>query len=104
MHWSNSMRWLRNLRPANIIEIGSGFSTQVALEAVAKNGMGNIACIEPYPRDWNLLGGRSLSARILNTECDPTCDPLGPDNVLVLAPGVISWVASRDSTRMLTGS
>ena len=38
--------------------------------------------IEPYPDAWRLLGGRALSARILLEECDPTCDPLGPDNVL----------------------
>ena len=31
--------------------------------------------IEPYPEDWKFLGGRSLSARILLSECDPTCDP-----------------------------
>ena len=40
--------------------------------------------IEDYPADWKYLGGRSLSARILLDECDPGCDPLGPDNVLVL--------------------
>ena len=41
----------------------------------------------PFPDEWKLLGGRALSAKILLAECDPTCDPLGPDNVLVLAPG-----------------
>ena len=50
---------------------------------------GNVS-IDPYPEDWTLLGGRALSARILLEECDPDCDPLGPDNVLVLAPGVLA--------------
>ncbi len=35
-----------------IIEIGSGFSTLVALEAIIKNEKGRIISIEPYPSDW----------------------------------------------------
>ena len=53
--------------------------------------------IDPYPEDWDLLGGRSLSARILTEECDAACDPLGPDNILVLAPGVISGTSAPTS-------
>lgn len=43
---------IRSIKPANIIEIGSGFSTLVALEAVERNGIGNIYCIEPYPKEF----------------------------------------------------
>jgi hypothetical protein len=43
---------IRERKPRQIIEIGSGFSTLVALEAVRKNGSGKICCIEPYPRDF----------------------------------------------------
>ena len=46
--------------------------------------------IDPFPEEWRMLGGRALSAKILLAECDPTCDPLGPDNVLVMAPGVLA--------------
>ncbi|MFP8875728.1 MAG: aldehyde ferredoxin oxidoreductase N-terminal domain-containing protein, partial [Myxococcota bacterium] len=46
--------------------------------------------IETFPENWKMLGGRALTARILLDECDPTCDPLGPDNVFILAPGVLS--------------
>jgi aldehyde:ferredoxin oxidoreductase len=59
--------------------------------------------IEPYPDDWKFLGGRALSARILLEECDPTCDPLGPDNVLVLAPGVMSGTSAPTSGRLSVG-
>ena len=45
---------------------------------------------EPFPEAWRLLGGRGLSARILLEQCDATCDPLGPDNLLVMAPGKLS--------------
>ncbi|MFK7802961.1 MAG: class I SAM-dependent methyltransferase [Anaerolineae bacterium] len=44
--------FIRYLKPANILEIGSGFSTLVALEAVGKNKSGNVHCIEPYPREF----------------------------------------------------
>jgi len=61
------------------------------------------ASVEDFPEAWRLLGGRSLSARILLEECDPTCDPLGPDNIFVLAPGVLSGTAAPTSGRMSVG-
>ena len=45
---------LRELKPTKVIEIGSGYSTQIASLAIAKNQeegkAGNITCIEPYPQ------------------------------------------------------
>ncbi len=43
---------IRHFKPQNILEIGSGFSTLVALEAIEKNGFGKLHCIEPFPMDW----------------------------------------------------
>jgi aldehyde:ferredoxin oxidoreductase len=60
--------------------------------------------IEAFPEEWNLLGGRGLSARILLNECDPTCDPLGPDNVLVIAPGLLAGSAAPTSGRISIGA
>ncbi|MEE2664601.1 MAG: aldehyde ferredoxin oxidoreductase N-terminal domain-containing protein [Myxococcota bacterium] len=59
--------------------------------------------IEDFPDEWKLLGGRGLSAKILTKECDPACDPLGPDNVLVLAPGVLSGTSAPTSGRISVG-
>jgi aldehyde:ferredoxin oxidoreductase len=59
--------------------------------------------LDPYPDEWKLVGGRGLSAKILLAECDPTCDPLGPDNVLVMAPGVMSGTAAPTSGRISIG-
>ena len=59
--------------------------------------------VEPFPEDWKLLGGRALSARILLEQCDPACDPLGPDNVLVMAPGVLSGTTAPTSGRISIG-
>jgi hypothetical protein len=43
---------LRHLKPVHVLEVGSGFSTFVALQAIEKNGSGRISCIEPFPRPW----------------------------------------------------
>jgi predicted O-methyltransferase YrrM len=43
---------IRRHKPKNIVEIGSGFSSLVALEALDKNGCGALTCIEPYPRPF----------------------------------------------------
>ena len=59
--------------------------------------------IEAFPNAWKLLGGRGLSARILVEECDPACDPLGPGNVLVMAPGVLAGTAAPTSGRISIG-
>ena len=55
------------------------------------------ASIEPFPDEWKLLGGRALSAKILLAECDPTCDALGPDNLLVIAPGTMAGTSAPTS-------
>ena len=45
--------------------------------------------LEPVPESWERLGGRGLLARILLDEVNPTCDPLGPENKLIFAPGLL---------------
>ena len=59
--------------------------------------------IEDFPQAWKYHGGRSLSAKILLQDCDPTCDPLGPGNVLVMAPGVVSGTTAPTSGRISIG-
>jgi aldehyde:ferredoxin oxidoreductase len=44
---------------------------------------------EPVPEAWSRLGGRGLLDRILLDEVDATCDPLGPGNKLIFAPGLL---------------
>lgn len=43
---------LRHFKPENVLEIGSGFSTLVANQALLKNGRGEITLIEPYPKPF----------------------------------------------------
>ncbi|TAH09080.1 MAG: class I SAM-dependent methyltransferase [Sphingobacteriia bacterium] len=48
--------FIRNLKPKRIVEIGSGFSTLIAVEAIKKNKFDafhtELTCIEPYEFDW----------------------------------------------------
>ncbi len=44
---------------------------------------------EPVPESWARLGGRALLDRILIDEVEPTCAPLGPENKLIFAPGLL---------------
>jgi hypothetical protein len=44
--------FIRSFRPQTVVEIGSGFSTLVAVEALKRNGSGRIVCVEPFPRDF----------------------------------------------------
>jgi aldehyde:ferredoxin oxidoreductase len=59
---------------------------------------------EPFPEAWTLIGGRGLSAKILLQEVNPKCDPLGPENKLVVAPGVLSGSVAPTSGRMSVGA
>jgi aldehyde:ferredoxin oxidoreductase len=59
---------------------------------------------EPFPAEWTYLGGRGLSAKILLKEVDATCDPLGPGNKVVFAPGVLSGSMAPTSGRMSVGA
>jgi predicted O-methyltransferase YrrM len=42
---------VRHFQPRFVLEIGSGFSTRVSLQAAAANGDTRLICIEPYPDD-----------------------------------------------------
>ena len=47
---------LRNTKPRRVIEIGSGFSTLLALQALQRNGEdghpATLTCIDPHPQPW----------------------------------------------------
>jgi hypothetical protein len=43
---------VRHFKPEHILEIGSGFSTLVADEAIKKNQRGRLTLIEPYPKEF----------------------------------------------------
>jgi aldehyde:ferredoxin oxidoreductase len=49
------------------------------------------------------LGGRALTSSIVSKEVPPTCHPLGADNKLVIAPGMLSGSAAAMSGRISVG-
>src|ERR1041384_4476385 len=54
---------IRHLKPQRIIEIGGGYSTQIAGRALARNGTGKLTCIEPYPGER--LDGARLDIELI---------------------------------------
>src|SRR5512142_345094 len=60
--------------------------------------------LEPVPDSWKRLGGRGLLARILLDEVDARCDPLGPDNKLVFAPGLLVGHMLSSTDRISIGA
>jgi hypothetical protein len=58
---------VRALKPERIIEVGSGYSTQIACIALQKNAAegkpGRMTCIEPYPPAW--LHGAGMQVDLL---------------------------------------
>jgi len=58
---------------------------------------------EPVPDSWKRLGGRGLLARILLDEVDAKCDPLGPGNKLIFAPGLLVGHMLSSTDRISVG-
>ncbi len=59
--------------------------------------------IEEVPADWAGHGGRGLTSTIVAAEVEPTCHPLGPNNKLVFAPGLLSGTSAANSGRLSIG-
>lgn len=53
--------------------------------------------------DYAGLGGRGLTSAIISKEVPPLCHPLGADNKLVIAPGLLSGTAAAMSGRISVG-
>jgi hypothetical protein len=63
---------IRTRRPRTIVEVGSGWSTRVAQMACARNGMGRIICVEPFPNEFlsSLRGIELIKRRVQDIETD----------------------------------
>jgi hypothetical protein len=55
---------IRHFQPGLVIEVGSGFSSLVAAEAIAKNKNTALICIEPFPLDFLRQGFPGLHSLI----------------------------------------
>jgi aldehyde:ferredoxin oxidoreductase len=61
------------------------------------------ATLEDMPEKYKNMGGRWLTTSIVCDEVDPLCHPLGPNNKLVLAPGIVTGTAAPTSARISVG-
>lgn len=59
---------------------------------------------EPLPEAWKDHGGRLLTSAIVFAEVPPKADPLGPDNRLIFAPGVLGGTSAPDGGRLSVGA
>ncbi|ABQ26600.1 aldehyde ferredoxin oxidoreductase family protein [Geotalea uraniireducens] len=60
--------------------------------------------LETVPTEWAGLGGRGLTSTIVAAEVPADCHPLGPNNKLVFAPGLLTGTAAANSGRLSAGA
>ena len=59
--------------------------------------------VQEVPEKYRLMGGRWLTDSIVCDEVDPTCNPLGPNNKVVFAPGIVTGTSAPSSGRISVG-
>ncbi|MCE5192190.1 MAG: aldehyde ferredoxin oxidoreductase [Actinomycetia bacterium] len=60
--------------------------------------------MEPLPEKWARYGGRALTSAIVFTEVPAGADPLGPENKLVFAPGLLGGTTAPNGGRLSVGA
>ena len=60
--------------------------------------------VEDVPPEYAGLGGRGLTSMMINAEVPPKCDPLGPENRLIFAPGFLSGTTLPNTSRVSVGA
>lgn len=59
---------------------------------------------EAVPARYEMLGGRGLTSQVVMDEVPPGCHPLGPNNKLVFAPGIVTGTAAPSAGRISVGA
>jgi aldehyde:ferredoxin oxidoreductase len=58
---------------------------------------------QKVPKKYREMGGRWLTDSIVSDEVDPQCHPLGPNNKIVFAPGIVTGTSAPSSGRISVG-
>jgi len=59
---------------------------------------------EDVPKKYLTLGGRALTSNFITDEVKPTCHPLGKNNKIIFAPGLLSGTTAPNSGRISVGA
>jgi Methyltransferase domain len=86
---------IRHFQPRLIIEVGSGFSSLVAAEAIAKNDNSALICIEPFPLDFLRQGFAGLHSLI-----EKKVEDIGLEFFSQLASGDILFIDSSHTVKI----
>jgi aldehyde:ferredoxin oxidoreductase len=60
--------------------------------------------IDDMPEEYRRLGGRSLTSTMINSEVPAGCHPLGSQNKLVFAPGLLTGTPLINTSRLSVGA
>ena len=72
---------------------------------ILRVNMSNLeAVFEDLPKEWEIIGGRGLSAKILGKEVSPKTDPLGSEAKLVIATGPLAGTLAPSCGRISVGA
>jgi aldehyde:ferredoxin oxidoreductase len=75
------------------------------MDKIFRVNMTNLtATVEAVPAAWAGLGGRGLTSTIVAAEVPATCHPLGENNKLVFAPGLLTGTPAAQSGRLSAGA
>ena len=86
---------IRHFQPRLIIEVGSGFSSLVAVEAIAKSEGSALICIEPFPPDFLRKGFPGLHSLI-----DKKVEDIDVEFFSQLGSGDILFIDSSHTVRI----
>ena len=56
--------------------------------------------LEAVPDKYKFSGGRGLTSAIICDEVPPTCHPLGPNNKIIFAPGILTGSGAPTAGRL----
>ena len=59
---------------------------------------------EDLKQEWKSIGGSAFIAKIMNQEVPPATDPLGPDNLFIVAAGPLAGTGAPQLGRMSVGA
>jgi len=90
---------LKHYKPANIVEVGSGFSSLMVAQVNRESFDNNInfTCIEPYPRQFLIDGVSGISELLVKKVQDVEAswyDRLGENDILFIDSSHVSKVGS----------